>query len=100
MLGRGHRGTYVSKPLLRWRRHEGGSRDPASRGAAEVETARIRARHLELQRAVSGFGGLLAYAFDRGVGLADRLIGIARFPRILRACERLSWRLFSSRRGV
>jgi hypothetical protein len=94
MLDRGRRGTYVSKPLLEWRRHEAGSKDPSSRGAAEAETARIRDRHAELRRRVSGPRATLAYAFDRGVGLADRLFGIARNERFLRACERASWRRF------
>jgi glycosyltransferase involved in cell wall biosynthesis len=94
MLERGHRGTYLPKPLLHWRRHEGGSKDPASRGASEVETARVRERHADLVRRVSGRRGLAAYAFDRGVGLADRLLGISRNERLLRACERASWRRF------
>ena len=91
MLDRGHRGTYVPAPLLYWRRHEGGSRDPASRGRADSEAERVRERHLELQRRASG---LAAYAFDRGVGLADRLVGISRYPRLLAGCERASWRRF------
>lgn len=91
MLDRGHRGTYVPRPLLHWRRHAGGSKDPASRGKTEVETARVRARHPELQRRASGLGG---YVFDRAVGAADRLFGISRWQRVLRACERSSWRRF------
>jgi glycosyltransferase involved in cell wall biosynthesis len=97
MVERGHRGTYVPKALLRWRRHEGGSKNPASRGATEVETARIRERHAELQEAASGLGGLAPYAFDRGVGLADRVFRISRITPVLAACERLSWRWFSGR---
>jgi glycosyltransferase involved in cell wall biosynthesis len=91
MLDRGHRGTYVPKPLLHWRRHAGGSKDPASRGETAVETARVRARHPELQRRASGLG---AYVFDRAVGAADRLLFISRSQRLLRACERSSWRRF------
>jgi glycosyltransferase involved in cell wall biosynthesis len=91
MLDGGHRGTYVPKPLLHWRRHSGGSKDPASRGKTEVETARVRARHPELERRASGLGG---YALDRAVGAADRLFGISRSQRVLRACERSSWRRF------
>jgi glycosyltransferase involved in cell wall biosynthesis len=94
MLELGHRGTYVPKPLLHWRRHEGGSKDPASRGASKVETDRVRERHAELVRRVSGGRGLVAYAIDRGVGLADRLLGISRKERLLGACERASWRRF------
>jgi glycosyltransferase involved in cell wall biosynthesis len=97
MVKRGHRGTYVPKPLLLWRRHEGGSKNPPSRGTSEIETARIRERHLELHSTASGVGGLAAYAFDRGVGLADRLFRISRITRVLAACERLSWRWFSAR---
>jgi glycosyltransferase involved in cell wall biosynthesis len=98
MLERGHRGTYVPKPLLLWRRHEAGSKNPASRGTTEIETARVRARHVDLQRAVSGFRGLAAYAFDRGVGLADRVFRISRLTPVLTACERVSWRRFERTR--
>jgi glycosyltransferase involved in cell wall biosynthesis len=100
MLDRGHRGTYVPQPLLLWRRHAGGSKNPASRGTAEVETARIRTRHSALQQRAGGFRGLAAYAFDRLVGLADRLVGISRSKRLLAACERASWRRFSARRAA
>jgi glycosyltransferase involved in cell wall biosynthesis len=91
MLDRGHRGTYVPKPLLHWRRHAGGSKDPASRGRTKVETARVRARHPGLQRRTAGLAG---YALDRAVGAADRLLRISRSQRLLRACERSSWRRF------
>jgi hypothetical protein len=91
MLDRGHRGTYVPKPLLHWRRHTGGSKDPASRGRTDVETARVHSRHRELHRRTSGFVG---YALDRAVGAADRLLRISRSQRLLRTCERSSWRRF------
>ena len=91
MLDRGHRGTYVPKPLLHWRRHAGGSKDPTSRGTTEVETARVRSRHPELQRRASGFVG---YALDRAVGAADRLFRLSNSQRLLAACERSSWRRF------
>jgi glycosyltransferase involved in cell wall biosynthesis len=94
MVEQGNRGTYVPRPLLNWRRHEGGSKNPVSRGTTEVETARIRDRHADLHRRVSGGRGELAYAFDRGVGLADRALGISRLPRLLSALERASWRRF------
>jgi glycosyltransferase involved in cell wall biosynthesis len=94
MLDLGRRGTYVPKPLLEWRRHETGSKDPSSRGAADAETERIRERHSELRRRTSGARATLAYAFDRGVGLADRLLSISRSKRLLGACERASWRHF------
>jgi glycosyltransferase involved in cell wall biosynthesis len=94
MLEHGHRGTYVPKPLLHWRRHQGGSKNPASRGPTEVETARVRARHAELQRRASGPRGLAAYAFDRAVGLTDRALRLSKSPRLLAACERASWRRF------
>ena len=93
MVSAGHRGTYVPKPLLRWRRHERGSKDPTSRGAAAAETARIRERHADLHaRASTG-----PYLFDRGIGLADRLLRISRRRRVLAACERVSWRRFTGR---
>jgi glycosyltransferase involved in cell wall biosynthesis len=94
MVERGHRGTYVPKPLLQWRRHEGGSKNPASRGASDIETARVRDRHVQLQRRASGLRGLAAYAFDRLVGLADRLVHLSKFRRLMAALERASWRRF------
>jgi glycosyltransferase involved in cell wall biosynthesis len=90
MIERGHRGTYVPKPLLHWRRHPGGSKNPASRGASDVETARVRARHASLR------APRLPYAFDRAVGLADRLFRISRLRPVLALCERASWRWFSA----
>jgi glycosyltransferase involved in cell wall biosynthesis len=99
MVERGHRGTYVPKPLLRWRRHEGGSKNPASRGASDIETARVRDRHVQLQRQAAGLHGLAAYAFDRLVGLADRLVQVSRFSRLLAALERASWRRFQRATG-
>jgi glycosyltransferase involved in cell wall biosynthesis len=98
MVERGKRGTYVPKPLLLWRRHEAGSKNPASRGTTEIETARVRERHAALQRQVSGARGVAAYAFDRGVGLADRLLRISRLTPVLTACERVSWRRFERAR--
>jgi glycosyltransferase involved in cell wall biosynthesis len=94
MLDHGKRGTYVPKPLLLWRRHSGGSKDPASRGTAAVETARIRGRHARLFARVVGGRALLAYAFDRGVGLADRVLGISRWNALLGWLERSSWHHF------
>ena len=92
MVEHGYRGTYVPKPLLHWRRHTAGSKNPASRGVAEAETERVKRRHPQLQRAAVG----PVYAFDRAVGLADRLFGIARVRPVLTACERISWRRFSA----
>jgi glycosyltransferase involved in cell wall biosynthesis len=100
MVEHGHRGTYVPKPLLHWRRHPSGSKDPTSRGRAEIETRRIRERHSALHERVSGLLGLFAYALDRGVGLGDRLVGVSRSERMLAACEGVSWRLFSARRDA
>ena len=94
MVERGNRGTYVPRPLLHWRRHEGGSKDPASRGTTEIETARVRRRHADLQRRVSGVRGAAAYAFDRLVGLGDRIFRISRVERLLTALERASWKRF------
>jgi glycosyltransferase involved in cell wall biosynthesis len=90
MVEHGNRGTYVPKPLLHWRRHERGSKNPASRGTAEVETARIRKRHVGLLARAS----TPAYVLDRGVGAADRVLRISRVTPMLAACERLSWRWF------
>jgi glycosyltransferase involved in cell wall biosynthesis len=90
MVEHGHRGTYVPKPLLHWRRHEGGSKNPASRGATDVETERVKQRHPALQQAASS----RFYAFDRAVGLADRVVRISRIRPLLSACEQLSWRRY------
>jgi glycosyltransferase involved in cell wall biosynthesis len=92
MVEHGHRGTYVPKPLLRWRRHEQGSKNPPSRGTTDAETARVRARHADLLTRASG----PPYAFDRLVGLADRLFRISRSRRLLAACEGTSWRWWSA----
>jgi glycosyltransferase involved in cell wall biosynthesis len=100
MVEHDHRGTYVPNPLLHWRRHSSGSKDPTSHGRAEIETRRIRERHAALAQRASGLPGLGAYVFDRGVGLADRLLGISRSRRVLAACERASWRLFTGRRDA
>ena len=94
MLDRGYRGTYVGRPLLHWRRHEAGSKDPTSRGETQVEPARNRERHRELYRRASGLRATFAYALDRGVGLADRLFGLSRSQGLVDWAERASWRLF------
>jgi glycosyltransferase involved in cell wall biosynthesis len=94
MLEKEKRGTYVGKPLLHWRRHQGGSKNPASRGMSDAEAARVRDRHAELREHVFGLRGWLAYAIDRGVGLADRLFRISRSETFLCAVERSSWRRF------
>jgi glycosyltransferase involved in cell wall biosynthesis len=94
MVERGHRGTYRPLPLLEWRRHAEGSKDPTTRGTMEAETRRIRDRHFALYRRVSSLRGRIAYAIDRGVGLADRVGRISSRPRLLRAAERSSWRRF------
>jgi glycosyltransferase involved in cell wall biosynthesis len=99
MVEHGKRGTYVPRPLLHWRRHAEGSRNP--RSADEIERARSQVRdlHGELFRAV-GEGGTLSYlTIDRGVGAADRLLGISRRQRILRTVEDNAWRRFLEARA-
>jgi glycosyltransferase involved in cell wall biosynthesis len=93
MVESGRRGRYVPRPLLLWRRHEAGSRNP-TRGP-EVDRARevIRSRHAAL---------FARYADSREPAVVTRLAGVR--SRILRrAVEDASWRRFqrpsSSRRS-
>ena len=44
MLEAGKRGTYVREPLLRWRRHESGSRNPEEGDRERQALAAVRAR--------------------------------------------------------
>jgi glycosyltransferase involved in cell wall biosynthesis len=88
MLEHGHRGTYVPKPLLNWRRHPEGSRNPTN-GARVVNGRRlIRERH-----------AALAERFERSrEPLVVGALATLRSPRVNRLAERASWQRFSARR--
>jgi glycosyltransferase involved in cell wall biosynthesis len=92
MLEQGKRGTFVRKPLLRWRRHEAGSRNPDARMRAAV--AAMHQRHHELRSKLSGPRARVRYLFDLAVAAADIVFGFSRWPRVVRALERSSWRSF------
>jgi glycosyltransferase involved in cell wall biosynthesis len=99
MLDQGKRGTYLPRPLLHWRRHSRGSRNP--RDPEQIERAReqVRSLHRELFEAV-GRGSTLEYVLvDRGVGALDRALRISRSPRLLAAIEDEAWRRFARRRA-
>ena len=99
MLEHGKRGTYVREPLLRWRRHKQGSRNPEE-GRREAEaTTFIRGRHAGLVNAVSDVRGRVGYAQDLAVAAADTILGLSRWPRVLRWLERRSWRRFTRWHG-
>ena len=88
MLEHGHRGTYVPKPLLNWRRHRQGSRNPTN--GARVVTGRrvIRERHAALAE---------RFARSREPLLVGALATL-RSRRVSRLAEEASWRRFSGRR--
>jgi glycosyltransferase involved in cell wall biosynthesis len=100
LAGRGRRGTYVARPLLHWRRHGNGSRNPEERAAIGRSEAAVRARHPELLAAATGVRGSLNALLDRLAVAADGLLGIARHRRLLRLVERRSWRSFRRRLGA
>jgi glycosyltransferase involved in cell wall biosynthesis len=95
MIEAGKRGTYVPQPLLRWRRHEGGSRNPEAEETLARSIAAIRDRHARLRRTLSDRRGNLAYGFDLAVAAIDLGVGFSRVEPILCAVERWSWRRFS-----
>jgi glycosyltransferase involved in cell wall biosynthesis len=94
MLEQGKRGTYLRAPLLRWRRHEGGSRNP-ERGEREARSVTfIRSRHEKLVEAVDDVRGRTGYTRDFVIAATDVAAGWSRWPRLVRAAERASWRRF------
>jgi glycosyltransferase involved in cell wall biosynthesis len=94
MLGAGKRGTYVRSPLLRWRRHSEGSRNPEADEAVARSAGFIRARHQELSDRMDDLRGRLFYALDLAAAAIDLVVGFSRFPRALRIVEGSSWRRF------
>lgn len=94
MLEHGKRGTYVREPLLRWRRHEAGSRNPEDEARDLRARAAIRARHPQLVAAVGDLRGRASYALDLALAAADLAVGYSRLPAVTRVVERASWRRF------
>jgi glycosyltransferase involved in cell wall biosynthesis len=93
MIEHGKRGTYVRKPLLRWRRHETGSRNLGD-DRMRAAVAAMHERHHELRAALGRPRARLRYLFDLGVAAADIALGLSRWPRLVRFLERSSWRSF------
>jgi glycosyltransferase involved in cell wall biosynthesis len=94
LLEYGQRGTYVRAPLLRWRRHDQGSRNPETDERLARSLAVVRERHRGLRDEVSGPSGRLQYAIDLGVAVLDLVLGLSRSRRFVRLVERRSWRQF------
>ena len=92
MIEAGKRGTFVREPLLRWRRHEAGSRNPDARMRAAV--AAMHERHHELRKALRGPRARLRYLVDLALAAADIVLGFSRWPAVVRLLERSSWRSF------
>ena len=88
MLAAGKRGTYVRAPLLRWRRHAEGSRNPEAEEGGGALGSFIRARHRELSDRMNDWRGRLFYALDLAAAAIDLVVGFSRFPRALRVVER------------
>jgi glycosyltransferase involved in cell wall biosynthesis len=100
MLAAGKRGTYVREPLLRWRRHDDGSRNPELGERVGRSTAFIRERHSEALERIDDRRGRLYYTIDLAAAAVDLLIGYSRFPRLLRAVEVRSWRRYQRRHAA
>jgi glycosyltransferase involved in cell wall biosynthesis len=97
LLEKGRRGTYVRAPLLRWRRHEQGSRNPESEERLAGSLEVIRERHRRLRETVSDPYGRAQYAFDLGIAVLDLALGLSRFGGFVRFVERRSWHRFTRR---
>ena len=86
MVGNGRRGAYLPKPLLHWRRHQTGSRNPTTDPEVARAAAIVRKRNASVVERLSSV---------RGKRLARRL---AVHPRVVssaiarRALERRLWR--------
>ena len=93
MIEHRKRGTFVRKPLLRWRRHEAGSRNLTD-SRVQAAVAAMHERHRELRWALRGPRARVRYLFDLGVAAADIPLGFSRWPRLVRLLERSSWRSF------
>ena len=94
MLGARKRGTYVRAPLLRWRRHEEGSRNPEAAARQAAALAFVRARHRALAAPMEDLRGRAHYALDVALAALDVVVGFSRWPRAVQAVERASWRRY------
>ena len=94
LIEHGKRGTFVREPLLRWRRHQRGSRNPETAERLARSVAFMRGRHSTLYRAVSDRRGTFAYFFDLAVAVADLVFGLSRWSRFVIVFESLSWRRY------
>jgi glycosyltransferase involved in cell wall biosynthesis len=94
MLELGRRGTYVREPLLRWRRHGEGSRNPEAGGREARALAFMRERHRGLVDRMGDRRGRLYYAVDFSLAALDLVVGYSRWPRLVQAFERWSWRRY------
>jgi glycosyltransferase involved in cell wall biosynthesis len=94
MLEHRKRGTYVRTPLLRWRRHEAGSRNPEAGDREARSLAFVRDRHAALAHRIGDRRGRIGYALDLGLAALDLLVGYSRWPRAVQAVERSSWRRY------
>ena len=94
MLERGKRGTYVRAPLLRWRRHAEGSRNPESQDKLARSAKVIRDRHRALYERTSDWRGRLGYTIELAVAVVELVVGFSRSEGLLSKAEKQAWRRF------
>jgi len=99
LLERGKRGTYVRAPLLRWRRHAEGSRNPESQERLARSAKVIRDRHRALYERTSDWRGRLGYAIELAVAVVELAVGLSRSQKLLSQAERHAWRRFQRWHG-
>jgi GT2 family glycosyltransferase len=99
MLERGKRGTYVRAPLLRWRRHAEGSRNPESQEKLARSAKVIRDRHRALYERTSDWRGRLGYAIELAVAVVELVVGFSRSQGLLSKAEKQAWRRFQRWHG-
>jgi len=97
MIEHGKRGTFVRKPLLLWRRHTVGSRNPEEQGHLDTALAGMRERHRELRAVLSGPRARLRYLFELALFAAELVLGFTRWRGLVRLLEDSSWRSFERR---
>jgi hypothetical protein len=99
MLERGKRGTYVRTPLLRWRRHAEGSRNPEAQERLARSAEVIRDRHRAHYEGTSDWRGRLGYAIELAVAVVDLVVGFSRAQGLRSNVERQAWRRFQRWHG-
>jgi hypothetical protein len=97
MIEHGKRGTFVRKPLLLWRRHTVGSRNPEQQGRLDTALAGMRERHRALRAVLSGPRARLRYLFELALFAAELVLGFTRWRGLVRLLEDSSWRSFERR---